>query len=77
METDRQQLSPQAREKAISDMLRSFGVDVDTTHVEAGRADTPITVAERLAQCRPAVFGVGQLAMLQELGITGIMSSNE
>lgn len=70
-------LSRTERDFAIRLVLQSAQVDVDTSYVRGGVPDTVESIAVRLANMHPPLFKPEQLTKLQEIGITGIMSSNE
>ena len=57
----------------IAMILRSKGVDIDTTAIDpiSGRQDDVLTIAQRLVDLRPPVFGRETLAELAACGIFG------
>lgn len=71
------QLSQPERDFAIRLVLRAAQVDIDTSYVHDGVTDTVETIALRLANLQPPLFNSDQLTKLQEIGITGIMRTND
>ncbi|MEO8105329.1 MAG: hypothetical protein ABI602_03255 [Candidatus Saccharibacteria bacterium] len=65
------------RDFAIRLVLRAAQVDIDTSYVRDGVTDTVETIARRLANLQPPLFSPTQLTKLQEIGITGIMRTDD